>query len=172
MPPSASARTSARSVSAGGPASRKIPCDPETLRKYELPADYVAKPCQLCGGSSLDPTPFPADHPDRQHWGDLEPWGAGSKAKPLGFSHRLCLNIWNDGGFAAQYKNVDAYNKVCQADPTLNSDFMNSKKKLTAMKIANPSLRLRNKEALVPRRFLKVTTGTASRMKRKKNHQT
>jgi hypothetical protein len=138
------------------------------LLKHELPTDYSVRPCNFCGGNSLDETPFPAAHPDRGHWGGLEPWANGTKTKPAGNAQRLYLNIWHDGGFAAKYKNHEQYTAACRSDATLNSDFMHSRKKLIAIKLANPGLRMRNKEALVPARFLKVTRGSASRMKRKK----
>ena len=157
MPPSVSGKTTATSRTCSG--NRKVTVSPEILAKWDLPEDYCRKWCQFCGGDSLDPSPYPCSHPDHEGWGGLEPWGGGTKNKPSGLAHRLCLNIWHDGGFCAKYKNQEAYHKACQQDPTLNAEFMSSKRKLIAMKIANPSLRIRNKESLMPQRFLRVTRG-------------
>ena len=59
------------------------------IRDNALPDDYECKVCDLCGDTTLSPTPFQS-HSDCLAWGDFLPWGAGTLEYPKG---RLCRRV-------------------------------------------------------------------------------
>jgi hypothetical protein len=93
----------------------------EDIEKHGLSLEYKPRPCKLCGGCSLDINPMFLNkdgsfigrdlieaHPDYRTWGTLDPWGGGTKYRPSGFAHRLCLNAFHDGGYADAFGSSEA----------------------------------------------------------------
>ena len=166
--------TMPRSESGSTLATRKAPhrvVDAKLLSTLGLPASYLAKSCVLCGGDSLSLSPFEGDaQNDAVAWLPLDAWNLGTKDKPRGSVHRLCNFIFVSGGFSASYGTLDSYCMACKSESSLNGEFMDSRTKFINMKNDNPSLRLRNKECLVPQRLLTLRKGLTQKMKAPKMH--
>ena len=65
----------------------------EKIKSFTLPNTYEPKTCWLCGGCSLDISPFGDNCEEYASWDGLLPWGQGSKCNPRGTCCRQVFEI-------------------------------------------------------------------------------
>lgn len=122
--------------------SGDVPCDPPSDCEIDMKV-YRARKCKFCLQWSTSRCPWPVDDSVLSAWKGLLPWARGTLQKPVGEHCKLCVIVWQQGGFEAEYGSEAKFFSTLNTMPTEHHCFMAIRNHAIKMKIADPNCKFR-----------------------------
>lgn len=116
---------------------------PSVPDEVALPDKYRALRCRYCMNWSTSTNPFELLGTLLAAWHPFLPWGRGKRDKPIGDKCKLCVIVLDQGGFLAEFKTEDAFQKAIADNPATLHEFLAVRGKLVKLKQSNPNMRFR-----------------------------